>query len=123
MGPYASMSRNMLNPLNLCKNKIRTQARRPDSEPMEDQEKLEKASADLYGDEQSSVAHQETLESLNKALESLPEIYQQILTLRYLGKMSGQQISRFLDPQLNAQPKMPAHPAIKSTACFSHPLL
>jgi len=82
--------------INLCKNKIRMQARRPDSEPMEDQEKLEKASADLYRDEQSFAAHHETLESLNEALESLPEIYQQVLTLHYLGKMSGQQMSQFL---------------------------
>lgn len=84
--------------INLCKNRIRAQSRRPDAESIEDQETqiLDKASADFYRDEQSSVSRDEALDSISKALESLPEIYQQVLTLHYLGGMSGEQMSQFL---------------------------
>lgn len=84
--------------INLCKNKIRAQSRRPDAESIEDQEAqiLDKVSAEFYSDEQSSVSRNEALDSISKALESLPEIYQQVLTLHYLGGMSGEQMSQFL---------------------------
>jgi RNA polymerase sigma factor (sigma-70 family) len=84
--------------INLCKNRIRAQSRRPDAESIEDQETqiLDKVSADFYSDEQSSISRDEALDSLNKALESLPEVYQQVLTLHYLGGMSGEQMSQFL---------------------------
>jgi N-acetylneuraminic acid mutarotase len=73
-------------------------SRRPDGESIEEQETriLEKASADVYRDEQSSASRDEALGCLDKALESLPEDYQQVLTLHYLGGMSGQQMSQFL---------------------------
>jgi len=84
--------------INLCKNKVRMRSRRPDGESIEEQETriLEKASADVYRDEQSSASRDEALGCLDKALESLPEDYQQVLTLHYLGGMSGQQMSQFL---------------------------
>jgi RNA polymerase sigma factor (sigma-70 family) len=84
--------------INLCKNKVRTRSRLPDMESIEDQETqiLEEASVDIYRDEQSSISHDEALSYLDKALESLPEAYQQVLTLHYLGGMSGEQMSQFL---------------------------
>ncbi len=84
--------------INLCKDRIRTQSRRPDREFIEDQrpEALKEISLDPRSDEDALTAREEMLDSLDKALDSLPEIYQQVLMLHYLGGMSGEQISQFL---------------------------
>ena len=65
---------------NLCKMWIRAQSRRPDREFVEDQdvETLENPSRESYRD---GLARQ----SLHEALDSLPEMYRQVLTLHYLG--------------------------------------
>ena len=74
---------------NLCKDWIRAQSRRPDSEFIADQEALEEPSID---------SHEEELvrESIHEALDSLPENYQQVLTLYYLGGMNSREIAEFL---------------------------
>jgi RNA polymerase sigma factor (sigma-70 family) len=84
--------------INLCKNKIREQTRRRDNVPIKDQdmEALENASLDSYQEEQFLSWRNEALDSLDKALDSLPEQYRQILTLHYLGGMKGEEISKFL---------------------------
>jgi RNA polymerase sigma factor (sigma-70 family) len=84
--------------INLCKDRIRAQSRRPDREFIEDQrpETLREMSLDPRSDEDALTAREEMLDSLGKALDSLPEIYQQVLMLHYLGGMSGEQISQFL---------------------------
>ncbi|MFC1714732.1 sigma-70 family RNA polymerase sigma factor [Candidatus Poribacteria bacterium] len=76
---------------NLCKNWIRAQSRRLDSEFIEDQslESLEEPSIDPRGE--SPV-----LELLHEALGSLPDAYQQVLTLQYLGGMNSKEIAEFL---------------------------
>jgi len=84
--------------INLCKNKIREQSRRRDKFSIKDQNVgiIEKASLDSYREEQWSLWRNEALDSLNEALNSLPEEYRQILTLHYLGGMKGEEISKFL---------------------------
>ena len=47
-------------------------------------------------DEVESNNEDSRLEILNKALDNLPEIYRQVLTLYYLGDMNSEEISRFL---------------------------
>ena len=64
---------------NLCKLRIRSQSRQPDSEFIEDQDAntLEQPSIDHH--------HEESIfKSLDDALNSLPEIHREILTLHYL---------------------------------------
>jgi len=83
--------------INLCKDKLREQSRHRDVPINEQTPKvIENASLDSYRDEQSSSWRNEALDSMNKALSSLPEQYQQVLTLHYLGGMSGEEISKFL---------------------------
>ena len=74
---------------NLCKMQKRSQSRRPDREFLEDQE-----SQDI--DWINSHREKELHESLHEALDSLPDIYQQVLTLYYLGGMNIAEIARFL---------------------------
>jgi len=76
--------------LNLCRNWIRAQSSRPDHEFIEDQdpELLENHSKDLYRQELAC-------ESVREALNSLPEIYCQALTLHYFGGMTSMEIARF----------------------------
>jgi RNA polymerase sigma factor (sigma-70 family) len=80
---------------NLCRNWVRTRANRPDGEYTEDQdpETLDKRSESSYREE---LMHESLYESLNEALAALPEGYRQVLTLYYLGGMSGDEIARFL---------------------------
>jgi RNA polymerase sigma factor (sigma-70 family) len=76
---------------NLCKNWIRAKSRRPDREFVEDQ--------DPKSLDQTSInSYQENLvrESLHEALDSLPEIYREVLSLYYLGGMSVKEIAKFL---------------------------
>ncbi|MFC1717161.1 sigma-70 family RNA polymerase sigma factor [Candidatus Poribacteria bacterium] len=76
---------------NLCKDWIRSQSKRPDREFAADQEPgiLESSTMDSY---REGLVR----ESLHEALESLPAIYHQVLTLYYLGGMSTREIARFL---------------------------
>ncbi len=68
---------------NLCKNWLRAQSRRPDGDFAEDQDpaKLEVTSEDSYRQEL-------VYESVREALNSLPEMYSQALTLHYFGGMN-----------------------------------
>ena len=77
---------------NLCKDLIRKRAKRPDRDFIEeqDQEAIElSTSIDSY---QEKLRH----ESLHEALDSLPEIYREVLTLHYLGGMKCREIAQFL---------------------------
>lgn len=76
--------------LNLCRNWIRAQSSRPDREFTEDQdpEVLEAHSRNTYRQE---FAYQ----SVGEALDSLPEMYSQALTLHYFGGMTSMEIAKF----------------------------
>jgi len=76
---------------NLCKDLLQERAKFSDSEFIEDQsvDMLKTASIRSFHDEMA-------FESIREALDSLPEIYQQVLTLHYLGGMTGEEISVFL---------------------------
>jgi len=76
---------------NLCSKWLRSQSKRPDSEFIEDQDpdKLEIPSLDSYRND-------EVYKLVHDALNSLPEIYRQVLTLYYLGGMNSEEIARFL---------------------------
>jgi RNA polymerase sigma factor (sigma-70 family) len=76
---------------NLSKNWLRSQSRRPDGEFVEDQEPevLDRRFVNLY--------HENVMcDSIREALDSLPEIYRQVLTLRYFGGMTIREMSRFI---------------------------
>ena len=76
---------------NLCKDWLRSRHRRPDREFIEDQKPsvLDSPSLETYKD---NVAN----ELIQDALDSMPEIYRQILTLHYLGGMKDAEIAEFL---------------------------
>ena len=76
--------------LNLCRGRFRKQSSRPDGEFIEDQEPelLENHSRDVYRQEL-------VCESVREALDSLPEMYSQVLTLHYLSGMTSMEIARF----------------------------
>jgi len=76
---------------NFCKNLIRLRCKRPDSEFIADQdaEFLENISMNSYQEQQM-------FESLHGALESLPQIYRDVLIFHYLGGMKSKEIARFL---------------------------
>ena len=76
---------------NLCKNYIRSQSRRPDREFIEDQDKstIDSRSMESFKDDIEN-------EMINDALNSLPEIYRQVITLHYLGGMKDSEIAEFL---------------------------
>ena len=80
---------------NLCKDWIRAQSRRPDHEFVEDKEPeiVKILSIDSYRDD---LAIESLRESLQEALDSLPEMHRQVLILHYLGGMSSMDIARFL---------------------------
>jgi len=82
---------------NLCKNLIRSKRNRPDKEFIEDQSPdfLIEPSIDSYIDDMK-------IESLNDAINSLPKIYSQALTLHYLGGMNVVEIARFLGTTTDA---------------------
>ena len=82
---------------NLCKNLIRSRQNRPDKEFIEDQspDSLIEPSIDSY--RESIIT-----ESLNDAINSLPKIYGQALTLHYLGGMNVTEIARFLGTTTDA---------------------
>jgi RNA polymerase sigma factor (sigma-70 family) len=76
---------------NQCKNWIRSSSRRPDGEFTEDQEPyiVERTSVDSYREDM-------VYESVREALDSLPETYRDVMTLRYFGGMTVREISRFI---------------------------
>ena len=76
---------------NQCKDWIRSSSRRPDSEFTEDQEPyiVERNSVDSYREDT-------VYESVREALDSVPEIYREVMTLRYFGGMTIKEISRFI---------------------------
>lgn len=77
--------------LNLCKMFVRGESRRIDNEFIEDQD------PNIF-DEFSLKAYHDDLadKSICDALDSLPEMYQQVLTLYYLGGMNSMEIAKFL---------------------------
>ncbi|MBM3235772.1 sigma-70 family RNA polymerase sigma factor [Candidatus Poribacteria bacterium] len=76
---------------NICKDLMQERAKFPESEFIEDQgiETLNALAVNSYREEMAR-------ESLHEVLDSLPEIYRQVLTLHYLGGMSADEIARFL---------------------------
>jgi RNA polymerase sigma factor (sigma-70 family) len=76
---------------NLCKNFIRSRSRRLDQDFIEDQDPdiLETPSIDAYRDELID-------DFVHEALKSLPETYQQVITLHYLGGMTSREIAEFI---------------------------
>jgi RNA polymerase sigma factor (sigma-70 family) len=79
---------------NLCKDWIKAKSRQPDSEFIEDHAE----SLNKY----QYLQDDPTIEQLNEALELLPEIYQQVLTLHYLGGMDGREMAEFLGVSPNS---------------------
>ena len=76
---------------NLCKDWHKSKSRRPDRDFVEDQ------NPDIMAN-QSMDSYREAMlyESLQEALNSLPEIYRQMLTLHYFGGMKVKEMARFL---------------------------
>jgi RNA polymerase sigma factor (sigma-70 family) len=74
---------------NLCKKWVRTQSRRPDNEFIEDQDPkmLEVSLSESRHESQMS-------ESLQEALDSLPDAYREVLILYYFGGMNSKEIAR-----------------------------
>jgi len=77
--------------VNLSRDVLRSRARRPDGEFIEDQdpEMLDYPAMDSYREDMVD-------EIVREALDSLPEMYREVLTLRYFGGMNIREISRFL---------------------------
>ena len=82
---------------NLCKDLIRKRAKRPDREFIEEQnqETLD-ISASIH-----SYQEGQRREALHEALDSLPEMYREVLTLHYLGGMQCREIAQFLGKSTN----------------------
>ena len=76
---------------NLCKNFLRSQSRRPDRELIANQAPKNNADSSMAAYHKASL-----YEPLYEALEELPEIHRQVLTLYYLGGMSSREIAQFL---------------------------
>jgi RNA polymerase sigma factor (sigma-70 family) len=76
---------------NLCKKLKIKQSRLPDSEFIEDQSPgmMRRASMNSYREEVS-------LKSIHEALDSLPQMYREVLTLHYLGGMNSDEIAETL---------------------------
>jgi len=76
---------------NLCKRWIRTKIRHPEPEFIEDQNPLEIDSTAIssYRDDQMNLL-------IREAMDSLPEIYREILLLYYFGGMNSNEIARAL---------------------------
>ncbi len=76
---------------NQCKNLMRSQHKRPDREFIEDRD-----TADLVKPSMDSHRESMALESIREALDLLPDIYSQVLTLHYFGGMTCKEIATFL---------------------------
>jgi RNA polymerase sigma factor (sigma-70 family) len=77
--------------VNLCKNWQRSESRRPDHEFAEDQDPIVLDNPSVITYEQDKVYG-----SIREALDSLPEMYHEVLALYYLEDMSIIDMSRFL---------------------------
>ncbi|MFC1714494.1 sigma-70 family RNA polymerase sigma factor [Candidatus Poribacteria bacterium] len=75
----------------LCKQWLRAHSRRPDREFIEDKDPgmFEERAMDSYREEHAFTW-------LHEALDSLPEMHRQALTLHYLGGMTSYEIARFV---------------------------
>jgi RNA polymerase sigma factor (sigma-70 family) len=76
---------------NICKNYLRTQARRIDKKLVANQD-----SVTYKFISPNSESDDPMLDSLNEALNILPEIYRQVLTLYYISGKNSEEIARFL---------------------------
>ena len=76
---------------NLAKNFLRSKVRRPDREFLEvvEQEAIDRPAIETYYEKKAT-------EPLYEALEVLPEMYRQVLSLYYLAGMNSKEISQFL---------------------------
>jgi RNA polymerase sigma factor (sigma-70 family) len=75
---------------NLCKDFLRSKSKRPDQDFIEDNDPniLDRDSANTYREDL-------IIELLHDALDTLPEIYRQVLVLHYLGNMNSSEIADF----------------------------
>ena len=82
--------------VNSCKDFLKSSARRPDGDYIEDQDARlwDAQSIDAYRSESAA-------ESIREAIDELPEIYRQTLTLYYLGGLNSKEIARFLGTSAN----------------------
>ena len=73
---------------NTCKERVRAASRRPEYEPMEER----------VSDRRALDSHRDgrVFESLHEALDDLPEMHRQVLTLHYFGGMTSSEIARFI---------------------------
>jgi RNA polymerase sigma factor (sigma-70 family) len=76
---------------NLCRDRIKAQSIRKENERLERKNKKE-----LDDNSVNSYREEQVFESLHEALDSLPDIYREVLTLHYLGGISSEQIARIL---------------------------
>jgi RNA polymerase sigma factor (sigma-70 family) len=76
---------------NQCNDWIRSGSKRPDHDYIEDQEpsNLDNISLDFYNTDM-------TYNTIRESLESLPEVYREVLSLRYFGGMNVMEISKLL---------------------------
>ena len=75
--------------INLCKDYLRSQSRRLDTDFIEDQ-----SPAALQNSSLKSHQEQKLFEKFNDVLDSLPETYREVLTLYYLGGLNSVEIAR-----------------------------
>jgi RNA polymerase sigma factor (sigma-70 family) len=76
---------------NMCKEFLRSKSRRRDREYIADQ------NTNILRNESINSYHENKVyESLREALDTLPDIYQQVLTLYYLGGMTSEEIAKLL---------------------------
>jgi len=76
---------------NQCKDWVRSSSRRPDGEFAEDQESyiVDRPAVDSYRENM-------VYESVREALDSVPEIYREVMTLRYFGGMTVREMAHFI---------------------------